>query len=322
LIDNISVALASYNGEKYIEKQIKSILNQSRKVDRIVICDDNSKDGTIKIIEKLIKKGLPINLYKNEKNLGYALNFMKCINLCNSNYIFLSDQDDIWFKDKVELMMNFIKENPEYLCWIHDCTITNNCLEPIINSKLENIKRFGFNEKSFLMGACMVISKYTKKYIYPFPDDISDSGHDNWISNVVQSTNNLRIYKRCLIFYRRHVGITSKGDFNSIKNVNKLISIIIRIRKFLTEKKINNNSNKLIKRRNYNWSILIHQNYLNSKYKILKNYNIDTFHLALETTTSNFLKRFVIVCRLIKRGYYENRSGIFSILIDLFFPNA
>ena len=101
MIDNISVALASYNGEKYIEEQINSILYQSMKVDRIVICDDNSKDNTIKIIEKLIKKGFPINLHKNDRNLGYALNFMKCINLCNSNYIFLSDQDDIWFKNKV-----------------------------------------------------------------------------------------------------------------------------------------------------------------------------------------------------------------------------
>jgi transcription elongation factor GreA-like protein len=124
------------------------------------------------------------------------------------------------------------------------------------------------------------------------------------------------------MFYRRHEGITSKGDFNSISNDNKLVNIIMRIRKSFTEKNIKNSSNNLKKLRYYNWSILVHQNYLNSKHKIKKNYNVDTNSLALKITKTNFFKRLLIICRLIQRGYYKNRSGIFSILIDLFFPNS
>ena len=89
MVENITVAIATFNGERYIEKQLESIFNQSKQVDRVVICDDESTDNTINIINRLINKGLPINLYKNQKKLGYGLNFMKCINLCDSNFISL-----------------------------------------------------------------------------------------------------------------------------------------------------------------------------------------------------------------------------------------
>ena len=315
--DNISVAIATYNGERYIEKQLESIFNQSKKVDRVIICDDKSTDNTINIINRLIKKGFPISLYKNKKNLGYGLNFMKCINLCNSNFIFLSDQDDVWFNNKVELMMNFIKNNPKELCWMHDCVITNKNLDYLIPSKLENIKKFGFNENSFLMGACMVISKETKKYIFPYPEDISHFGHDDWISNVTRSTGKLKINKKCLMFYRRHKNVTSKKEFNSTKNNNKLLSRIKRITTLKKEKLRNHK----IKLRQLRWSILIHNNYINSSYKILKSFRQNTYSIAINITNKRFFNRLFIIFRLFLRGYYKNRSGFFSLFIDLFFPN-
>ena len=316
MIENITVAIATYNGERYIEKQLESIFNQSKQVDRVVICDDESTDNTINIINRLINKGLPINLYKNQKKLGYGLNFMKCINLCNSNFIFLSDQDDIWFNNKVELMMSFIKKNPKNLCWMHDCVITNKNLDSLIPSKLENIKKFGFNENSFVMGACMVISKDTKKYIFPYPKDLSHFGHDDWISNVTRSTGNLKIYKECLMFYRRHESITSREEFNSIENHNKLLNRIIRLK--TSEKGKHRNHN--LKLKQLRWSILIHKNYLKSGYKILKSFCINTHEIAINISNKNFFNRLFIVCRLFVRGYYKNRSGFFSLLIDLFFP--
>ena len=317
MIENITVAIATYNGERYIEKQLESIFNQSKQVDRVVICDDESTDNTINIINRLINKGLPINLYKNQKKLGYGLNFMKCINLCDSNFIFLSDQDDIWFNNKVELMMSFIKKNPKNLCWMHDCVITNENLDSLIPSKLENIKKFGFNENSFVMGACMVISKDTKKYIFPYPEDLSHCGHDDWISNVTRSTGNLKIYKKCLMFYRRHESITSRKEFNSTENNYKLLSRI-RLINFSKKEKLRNHKIKL---RQLRWSILIHKNYFKSDYKILKSYCRNTHEIAINISNKNFFNRLLIICRLLLRGYYKNRSGFFSLFIDLFFPN-
>jgi hypothetical protein len=200
---------------------------------------------------------------------------------------------------------------------MHDCVITNKNLDTLIPSKLENIKKFGFKENSFLMGACMVISKDTKKYIFPYPEDLSNFGHDDWISNVTRSTGNLKIYKKCLMFYRRHESITSRKEFNSTENNYKLLS---RIRLINSSKKEKLRNHK-IKLRQLRWSILIHKNYFKSDYKILKSYCRNTHEIAINISNKNFFNRLFIVCRLFLRGYYKNRSGFFSLFIDLFFPN-
>lgn len=99
----ISVAMCTFNGEKYIKEQIESIINQSLVPDEIVICDDCSKDNTINIIkETLANWSGKANLIINEDNLGYRKNFEKAISLCNGDIIFLSDQDDVWDNCKLK----------------------------------------------------------------------------------------------------------------------------------------------------------------------------------------------------------------------------
>ncbi len=73
----ISVAMTTFNGEKYIEKQIESILNQSLSVDEIIICDDGSTDNTIELMKKY-----NVQIIQNKKNLGYKLNFKKAMEKC------------------------------------------------------------------------------------------------------------------------------------------------------------------------------------------------------------------------------------------------
>lgn len=109
----ISVALCTYNGERYIREQLESVLNQTIPVDEIVVCDDRSTDNTLKIIESF-REGTHTNIhiYRNEKNLGPALNFQKAINLCLGDIIFLSDQDDIWHNNKVQITVDWFNENP------------------------------------------------------------------------------------------------------------------------------------------------------------------------------------------------------------------
>ena len=97
----ISVAMTTYNGEQYIKEQLTSIIHQSRQVNEIIICDDCSKDHTPEIIQSFQNqyKDINIKLYINEKNVGYRDNFKKAISLCSGDYIFISDQDDIWKKE-------------------------------------------------------------------------------------------------------------------------------------------------------------------------------------------------------------------------------
>jgi glycosyltransferase involved in cell wall biosynthesis len=104
----ISVAMTTFNGAKYVQEQIASILNQSLSIDELIICDDGSTDETIAKIEAIHDPR--IRLYKNETNLGYIENFYQAISYCQGDFIFLSDQDDAWDFYKAEKMLKTIQE--------------------------------------------------------------------------------------------------------------------------------------------------------------------------------------------------------------------
>ena len=109
-----SVALCTYNGAKYIEEQLTSILNQTRPVDEIVVCDDGSTDETLKIVERIAQNAsVPVHIFLNEKNLGYYKNFVKAMSLCKGDIIFLCDQDDVWREDKVEKIVSWFDTHKE-----------------------------------------------------------------------------------------------------------------------------------------------------------------------------------------------------------------
>lgn len=100
----ISVVIATYNGEKYIKEQIHSIIHQTRKIDELIICDDNSSDNTISIIEKCLNDlSITTKIYKHSKNQGVLNTFREGISLATGDIIFLSDQDDVWLENKVQL---------------------------------------------------------------------------------------------------------------------------------------------------------------------------------------------------------------------------
>lgn len=110
-MDTISVVMTTYNGEKYIEEQLKSILRQTIKPDEVIICDDVSSDNTVLVINNIIESSsINIVLYINQKNLGFIKNFRQAIMKASGNYIFLCDQDDLWEEDKIEKTINLMKE--------------------------------------------------------------------------------------------------------------------------------------------------------------------------------------------------------------------
>lgn len=111
----ISVAMTTYNGEKYITEQLRSIYDQTRTVDELIICDDGSTDHTIQKIYAFqdTHSDLSIRLIQNKENLGYKLNFKKAMSLCSGDFVFLCDQDDVWKKEKVETMVSILKKHAD-----------------------------------------------------------------------------------------------------------------------------------------------------------------------------------------------------------------
>lgn len=113
----ISVVIATYNGEKYIEAQLNSVLRQTKAVDEVLIFDDASSDGTVDICRNFINNN-HLSTWKlriNNPNKGYVDNFLSGIREASGDIVFLCDQDDIWLSDKVKIMTDALEKNSEIL---------------------------------------------------------------------------------------------------------------------------------------------------------------------------------------------------------------
>ena len=113
---SVSVVMATYCGERYIIEQLDSIVCQLGVGDEIIICDDCSSDNTVAVIRDYItQKHLEniIHITINEKNLGFQNNFNKAMKLAQNEYIFFSDQDDVWLDTKIADMVKIMKENTD-----------------------------------------------------------------------------------------------------------------------------------------------------------------------------------------------------------------
>jgi len=214
----ISIAMATYNGEKYILEQLESFINQTKLPDELVISDDNSMDKTIEIIEKFQEYApFPIKIYKNNKNLGYTQNFNRALEHCSNELIFLSDQDDVWFDNKIEYMVKLAKEYPKKDLFMNDAELVNEKLETSNLTKLEQIKNAGFQENHFVMGCCIAVRKSYLDMILPIPDGFK--GHDEWLVRLADVLELRLIDKKVLQYYRRHGENESQAVYNSLIKV-------------------------------------------------------------------------------------------------------
>lgn len=203
----ISVCMATYNGSQYIERQLKSILNQLDERDEVIIVDDCSTDNTVDIINDINSD--IIKLIINNRNLKHVKSFEKAIGLASNDYIFLSDQDDIWLEGRVNLMYSELESS--YL-------ITGNSLfcsseESSINFKLDGVKsstsRATFRNIFMLMlgessyfGCTMAFKKELIKHILPFPNNIES--HDQWIAICANVLNKNKHIDESVLIRRIH----------------------------------------------------------------------------------------------------------------------
>lgn len=117
-----SVAMSTYNGERFLAEQLASICAQTHPVDEIVVSDDGSADGTLRILEefRLAHPEIRWNVLTSAQNHGFRASFLRAIRACSGELIFLCDQDDIWAPEKVETMLRYFEANPAMLSLISD----------------------------------------------------------------------------------------------------------------------------------------------------------------------------------------------------------
>jgi len=112
----VSVAIPIYNGAKFLERAINSVLNQSKKVHDIIIVDDASTDNSSEVIQSIKSKNpqTDIKYYRNETNIGYSANWNKCFEYCKTKYLLILHQDDMLKTNAFETLYNFLQINPDY----------------------------------------------------------------------------------------------------------------------------------------------------------------------------------------------------------------
>ena len=124
--EKISVALCTYNGEPFLRQQLASIQQQTRLPDELVVCDDQSTDQTLTIVRQFAASApYTVKIFENERNLGFAANFERAIRLCEGDLIALSDQDDIWYPNRLERSEQELTAHPEAGLVFSDADVIN-----------------------------------------------------------------------------------------------------------------------------------------------------------------------------------------------------
>ena len=224
----ISVCMATYNGQKYISKQLESIIKNLSNNDEIIISDDGSKDETLEIIQDYRKNFKNIKVYEGPHK-GVKANFENALRHASGEYIYLTDQDDIWMDNKVEMTQRFFKDSNVTLV-IHDAAVIDNNMDIVIgsffstrNSKSGIIKNI---VKNSYIGCCMAFRKEILDYILPIPDNIHM--HDQWIGIISEVVGKSVFIPEKLIYYRRHGENVSTMQHLPLRKMirNRLVFVI------------------------------------------------------------------------------------------------
>ncbi len=271
----ISVALCTYNGSQFIEQQICSILNQTVKIDEIIICDDQSTDTTILILKKLQKDNPEITIIENKINVKSTKNFEKAIALTTGDYIFLSDQDDLWKKNKVEKILNVFKLNPtaEGVFSNGDLIDENNTIftnktiwDSVFFYEKEFKKPIDFfdiiaKNGNVVTGATLCIKKEIKSFIIPISEE---NLHDEWIASLLALRKTLFYSTENLISYRIHgnqqVGMKRLEKIDNMTSKKRIILGLEKPTKFtdylILSKKIFLKQKELLNFKKYNFEFI------------------------------------------------------------------
>jgi len=228
----ITIVLTVYNGERFLKKQIESILNQTYKNIELRIFDDCSTDKSNEIIKEYLQKYDFIKLHRNKQRLGVVKNVENALKKCNGRYIALADQDDIWHKDKLKILMEKMVETEKK--YGNTPVLVHSDLEMIDeNDKILYSSYFKFrgytlpNEKSVetivsqngVMGNTILMNESLKTLLFPFPEHLVI--HDYWIALVNELFGKRVTINLPLVKYRLH----NRNCSNRIEIINNKNSI-------------------------------------------------------------------------------------------------
>lgn len=233
---NISIAMGTYNGGKYIQEQLDSFASQVCLPYELVVCDDGSTDNTVDIVRNFAATaGFPVHVYQNEQNLGFSNNFIKCATLCKGDWIAFSDQDDVWFPEKLSRVSQLIdadrSEKLVLVCHSADLvdenlTLTGRRIPDVLHDQvIEKNGHYGFLciagfTTTFKADLLSEIDSSLRPRDYFAPGDKWQS-HDKWIAMLANASGDVAYISDSLALYRRHSSALS-GPYNDLSATDRI----------------------------------------------------------------------------------------------------
>lgn len=225
----IEILMATYNGEKYIEEQIDSIINQTYTNWELLIRDDKSKDNTASIIEEYEKKDSRIKLLRDEKgNLGFVKNFEELLKNSQKDFIMFSDQDDYWEPNKIEKYVEIInklslKEKNIPLLIHSNSFVCDKKLkvkrEKFINDCAQDKKYDIVFFNYIVQGSTILINKKMVDFALPFSSNVTL--HDRYLHLLAEFLGRRVFLNQSLMKYRQHDNNKIGANYSVLKKILK-----------------------------------------------------------------------------------------------------
>jgi hypothetical protein len=207
----ISVAMATFNGERFLREQLDSIAGQSLLPSELVVTDDSSSPGTLDIVREFESQApFPVRVHKNESRLGYRANFFKAFSLCTGDLIALCDQDDVWMPNKLERLSSAFSDD-DVLLAIHNVKLVDSNLKTIPGLS----KKLWYHEGTYAplttdpayiaFGMSLMVRRDILNWIEPTElRSYEHDGHDLWLWFVATSLGKIVGLSEELALYRQH----------------------------------------------------------------------------------------------------------------------
>jgi glycosyltransferase involved in cell wall biosynthesis len=201
----VSVALATYNGERYLPELLDSLLAQTHRDLEVCASDDASTDRSVAILQEYAARDPRVRVMANATNRGYQQNFQIAVSMCRGEYVALCDQDDVWLPHKVERLLSEMGDN---LLVASDATVVDSNLRPI-GQTLARVYQLSGQRWSFLSillknrftGCTMMFRQELVQWVRPFP---AHTPHDWWLTLVAIDRRRFSFIPEELTLYRQH----------------------------------------------------------------------------------------------------------------------
>jgi glycosyltransferase involved in cell wall biosynthesis len=218
----ISIAMAIHNGVRFLEPQLRSIVDQSRRPDEIVVCDDGSTDGSAELCAAVLRSsGIRLILMRNEQPIGPYGSFSRALCATRGDFVCLCDQDDVWYRDKIAVTTMFLTSHPEVSAVVHDVDICRSDLSAVGQTKLERMTLLGLPHDGNVAGMSTVTRRSVIDAAFPLQDP-SATAHDAWLHWVAAHLGERRVLDISLAAFRRHESnVTSDLLINRVDRVGR-----------------------------------------------------------------------------------------------------